>query len=762
MTRKTRSSTQKANEAPSAKKEPDSKRERSLRACTRCRQRKQRCDNALPHCSNCLRGGVPCESFPVSAESQEEILHLHDQLQESSRQIDAIQEELSMARLVVLDDLSLFSALVVKKLTDDARQGNVASRQAIQQSSSTGNLMYMNISHLQNSPVELSTMADVKPKISLPKPSGGKNKMQGAGGKLDLCKAVELLESCFPAVAPAITFAVENLVPKASSGRWPTLVDIALRLLGCDMQTDSHVTTPHGYPVDAQVSLKDIATQLFEATDMTRVAALMLWALLAVVKNRPEELVRLDNVLTHFMQVWEKAASADPAALLGVIPVSLGVNERVAELALQSANVFPLLRLCFHSQISFRRMYDWMHLRGFEGIDAIASKSDFQTFLAACHVEQKRLEYEAMHLLAMLRGTITDDILHDAVQKLLCELKHFADVFADRSDSFVTSVNVAINTRQALMRQKLGIQLYGLFPRMLHKYCPNDRQHSRWLINATQLASITLSYHRSAFVHTEWLGDHAHDALTFVELLNAFAWLMQMPQRSTNARGGFPEPVQTAIEVGERFASKWAQHSANIQATITRLGKLGDEQPTCSGLTTPWQSAPSHTSSSSPDASSPPSLETPHANDEMNAYTSTLAQPLEWQQQESQSQMCSQVQSSVGVRLDTSLHSTASAVGGDGEEGCVVSMGMQHSNVYTCNDGTHIYGHATQNVQQWACSPALMACVPLELQERATTSAVPLQPSYTVGSTARNGSSNSNTTTNSVLWYMDDRAHSKP
>ena len=64
-----------------------------------------------------------------------------------------------MARLVVLDDLSLFSALVVKKvgssntrstliktkamlnplplpilqLTDDARQGNVASRQAIQQ-----------------------------------------------------------------------------------------------------------------------------------------------------------------------------------------------------------------------------------------------------------------------------------------------------------------------------------------------------------------------------------------------------------------------------------------------------------------------------------------------------------------------------------------------------------------------------------------------------------------------------------------------------
>ncbi|SAM85946.1 uncharacterized protein UBRO_07863 [Ustilago bromivora] len=755
MTRKTRSSTQRANEAASAKKEPDSKRERSLRACTRCRQRKQRCDNALPHCSNCLRGGVPCESFPVSVGSQEEILHLHDQLQESSQQIDAMQEELSMARLVVLDDLSLFSVLVVKKLSDDARQGNVASRQGIQQSSSTGNFVYMNISDLQNCPVELSTMADVKPKISLPKPSGGKNKIQGAGEKLDLWKAVELLESCFPAVAPAITFAVENLVPKASSGRWPTLVDIALRpltelvrLLGCDMQTDPHVTTPDGYPVDAQVSLKDSATQLFEATDMTRVAALMLWALLAVVKNRPEELVRLDNVLTHFMQVWEKAASADPAVLLGVIP------------------------------ISFRRMYDWMHLQtaimsgklhiqltrctSFEGIDAIASKSDFQTFLAACHVEQKRLEYDAIHLLAMLRGTITDDILHDAVQKLLCELKRFADVFADRSDSFVTSVNVAINTRQALMRQKLGIQLYGLFPRMLHKYCPNDRQHSRWLINATQLASITLSYHRSAFVHTEWLGDHAHDALTFVELLNAFAWLMQMPQRSTNSRGGLSEPVQTAIEVGERFASKWAQHSANIQATITRLGNLGEEQPTSSGLTTPWQSAPSHTTSSSPDASSTPSLETPHANDQMNPYATTLAQPLEWQQQESQSQIYSQAQSSVGVRLDTSLHSAASAAGGGGEEGCGASMGMQHSNVYTRNDGTHIYGHPTQNVQQWACSPALMACVPLELQERATASTVPLQPSYTVGSTSRNASSNSNTTTNSVLWYMDDRVHSKP
>ena len=52
-----------------------SKRQRALRACARCKQRKQRCDNAYPACSNCVKGGVKCETFDgdalASAQAQE-------------------------------------------------------------------------------------------------------------------------------------------------------------------------------------------------------------------------------------------------------------------------------------------------------------------------------------------------------------------------------------------------------------------------------------------------------------------------------------------------------------------------------------------------------------------------------------------------------------------------------------------------------------------------------------------------------------------
>ena len=76
MPKATRNSTQKAKNGTQTKKEkePDARRERSLRACTRCRQRKQRCDNALPHCSNCIKGGVPCEAFPINVVSRENLL----------------------------------------------------------------------------------------------------------------------------------------------------------------------------------------------------------------------------------------------------------------------------------------------------------------------------------------------------------------------------------------------------------------------------------------------------------------------------------------------------------------------------------------------------------------------------------------------------------------------------------------------------------------------------------------------------------------
>lgn len=284
------------------------------------------------------------------------------------------------------------------------------------------------------------------------------------------------------------------------------------------------------------VSLKETANQLFEATDMTRVAGITLWALLAVVKNRPEELVRLDDVLTYFMQTWEQGAATDPTALLGVIPVSVYID--TYHLVRRLLRLMSLLGIIATSkQISFRRMYDWIHLQtaimtgriyvqmttttSFEGIAAIAFKQDFQTFLAACLIEQKRLECNAIHLFTMPLGTVTDTHHHDAVWKLLCDLKQLALVFTQSFDSFVTSVNVSTNTRQALMRQKLGMQIYGLFPCVLYKHCTNDRRHSRWLSNAMNLASAALSYHQSALVQSGWVGDHAYDAITFVDLLTA-------------------------------------------------------------------------------------------------------------------------------------------------------------------------------------------------------------------------------------------------
>lgn len=98
------------------KKEPTPPRERSLRACTRCRQRKQKCDNALPNCSNCVKGGVPCEAFPVNVVSRDNLLEIYDRLQESKRYNADLQSELCMVRLVVPDTLALFSAVIAQQV----------------------------------------------------------------------------------------------------------------------------------------------------------------------------------------------------------------------------------------------------------------------------------------------------------------------------------------------------------------------------------------------------------------------------------------------------------------------------------------------------------------------------------------------------------------------------------------------------------------------------------------------------------------------
>lgn len=68
-------STKKVKKEPEAAKDPTTtKRERSLRACTRCRQRKQKCDNALPNCGNCIKGGVPCEAIPIDVVSRDNLV----------------------------------------------------------------------------------------------------------------------------------------------------------------------------------------------------------------------------------------------------------------------------------------------------------------------------------------------------------------------------------------------------------------------------------------------------------------------------------------------------------------------------------------------------------------------------------------------------------------------------------------------------------------------------------------------------------------
>lgn len=65
-----------------------------------------------------------------------------------------------------------------------------------------------------------------------------------------------------------------------------------------------------------EASVKETAGIFFAAADMTRVAAIMLWTLLALVKRRVEDLLRLDKVLTGFMKVWQTRAASEASALL--------------------------------------------------------------------------------------------------------------------------------------------------------------------------------------------------------------------------------------------------------------------------------------------------------------------------------------------------------------------------------------------------------------------------------------------------------------
>ncbi|CBQ69888.1 conserved hypothetical protein [Sporisorium reilianum SRZ2] len=264
-------------------------------------------------------------------------------------------------------------------------------------------------------------------------------------------------------------------------------------------------------------------------------------------------------------------------------------------------------------------------MTSFEGIEAIATKPDLPTFLASFHVEQKRLEYIALHLFTSPVGQLTDARHEEAVWNLLSSLKDLSDVHGQAYDSFGAQYGGSVvGAQNVLMRHKLGTQLYGMFPRMLFMYCPNDRRHWRWLNNALPLAVTALSCHHAAWMQCGWLGDHAVDALTFADLLAAFVWTLQQRQAQSDVREDMHEHMRMGVELGEQFAAKWPQCSSMILAAVRQLHSL----QSTSGVNTPWPTASVATSHSA----SSPVLRTPQDNEPSFNLSTTHAHDLHLQQ----------------------------------------------------------------------------------------------------------------------------------
>ena len=132
-----------------------------------------------------------------------------------------------------------------------------------------------------------------------------------------------------------------------------------MTLLGGAVKVEAPISNEPGF-VEMGTSVKELAHKLLSSSEMTRVSAALLWALLAFVKHRTEELLRMDSVLTSFMQAWQLQAGGNPSSALGVIPVGLlNVDKsRKRQVHWQADTVTQHL-----SQTSFRRAYEWMHLR---------------------------------------------------------------------------------------------------------------------------------------------------------------------------------------------------------------------------------------------------------------------------------------------------------------------------------------------------------------------------------------------------------------
>lgn len=340
--------------AVKSKKEPKAQRERSLRACTRCRQRKQKCDNALPDCSNCLKGGVRCEAFPVNVVSRDNLLQIYDQLLDSQRRNATLQKELEMARLVTPDALALFSAAIAQQITNGVYHGS-SDRQQGSTSLPLSDLKAHSQSGTAPALINVGSKSDA---LNTSKAQSDAT-FRVSSGLPDIWKVIDLLEMCFPAVSAAISVAAEDFEQKPADDSAGNLADIALiplrelpELLITTATSTCQARCRDRFMV-TELSAEGWINGLRAASSMTRVAAALLWAVLAIVQHRGEELLRMDTVLTYFMQAWQASCTSTSvmASVYHEIPVSLRTSIRIGHVTTVRTSDLPKLVLV--AQIRF-------------------------------------------------------------------------------------------------------------------------------------------------------------------------------------------------------------------------------------------------------------------------------------------------------------------------------------------------------------------------------------------------------------------------
>nr|CDI55954.1 hypothetical protein BN887_04777 [Melanopsichium pennsylvanicum 4] len=233
-----------------------------------------------------------------------------------------MQQELELARVIAPDTLAVFSALMAQQISGPNRLSD-ASRRDDHERSPAPTQVQLHLPPTSAHPIqqEESQMA-----------STSRIKSQKLDEKPELWKVVDLLEQCFPAVAPAISVAAENPDPNANSGRWRNLRDFAavpikelLTLLSGTTASQTQ-SLSGAQTIEPQLSIKELPKKILAASEITRIATTLLWALLAFVKHRTEELLRIDAVLMCFMQAWQAGSWPDSATVVGSVPVSNRVD----------------------------------------------------------------------------------------------------------------------------------------------------------------------------------------------------------------------------------------------------------------------------------------------------------------------------------------------------------------------------------------------------------------------------------------------------